>query len=56
MEQLTRTCMVKQVKQIMMAAGETTGKVCIVTPPYSPHRRDRAPRQLYAELLLAWVT
>jgi len=24
--------------------------------PYSPHRRDRAPRQLYTELLLAWVT
>ena len=30
--QLTKTCTVKQVKQIMMAADETIGKVCIVTP------------------------
>ena len=31
-EQLTQTCTMKQVKQIMMAAGETTGKVRMMTP------------------------
>jgi len=44
-----------QVKQIVIAAGETTEKVCMVTPR-TRHLRGRAPRKLCTKLLLAWVT
>ena len=45
----------EQVMHIVIAASETTEKVCMVTPVLAT-RRDRAPRQLCTELLLAWVT
>jgi len=34
-----------QVKQIVIAAGETTETVCMVTPR-TRHLKDRAPRKL----------
>jgi len=43
-----------QVKQIEIAAGETTEKVCMVTPR-TRHLRGHAPRKLCTKLLLAWV-
>ena len=42
----------EQVKQIVIAAGETTEKVCMVTPVLAT-RRDHAPRQLCNEFVLA---
>jgi len=44
----------EQVMQIVIAAGETTEKVCMATPVLAT-RRDRAPRKLCTELLLAWI-
>jgi len=44
-----------QVKQIVIAAGETIEKVCMVTPR-TRRLRGRAPRKLCTKLLLAWVT
>ena len=41
----------EQVMQIVIATGETAEKVCMVAPVLAI-RRDRAPRQLYTELLL----
>jgi len=41
----------EQVMQIVIAAGETTKKGCMVAPVIAI-RRDRAPRQLCTELLL----
>jgi len=46
-EQLTRACTMKQVKQIMMAADETTGKVCIMTPVLATQKRLRSKAAIH---------
>ncbi len=44
-----------QVKQIVMAAGETTEEVCMVTPVLAT-RRVALQGKLCTKLLLVWIT
>ena len=37
----------KQVKSIMMAAGETTGKVCMMTPVLATQKRSRSKAAIH---------
>jgi len=45
--QLTRACTVKQVVQIMKAAGETTGKVCTKAPELAIQKRSRSKTTMH---------